>query len=73
MENYIKYKRFAETHSEKSIQEFYDRLVAEGWDIIYYNEIRQTSGQLSATPQEVLLHIVILAGKRQENSLSKIL
>jgi len=73
MESYIKYKRFAETHTEISIQEFFDKLITEGWEIIYYNEIRQPSGMLSGTPQEVNIHITIVGGKRQEKTLSKIL
>lgn len=72
MENYIRYKRFAETHTEKTIQEMYDRFVTEGWEIIYYNEFRQAAGQLSA-PQETLIHIIALCGKRQDNSLPKVL
>ena len=73
MEKYFKYKRFSETHNEKTIQEFYDRLITEGWEIIYYNEIRQPTGQLSASPQEVNIHIIIVAGKKQENSLPRVL
>jgi hypothetical protein len=69
MERYIKYKRFSETHPESTIQDFYDRLVTEGWEIIYYNEIRQPSGVLSSSPQETNIHIVILAGKKQDDSL----
>lgn len=72
MERFIKYKRFAETHNEKTLQDFYDKLVVEGWDIIYYNEIRQPTGQLSASPIESNIHVVILCGKRQNNDLSKI-
>ena len=71
MEKYIRYKRFSETHNENSIQEFYDRLIAEGWEIVYYNEIRQPTGQLSASPQEINIHVIALCGKRQDNSLSK--
>ena len=73
MEKYIKYKRFRETHNEMSIQELYDRLVTDGWEIIYYNEIRQATGQLSNTPQEVNIHVVIVAGKKQDNALPGIL
>jgi hypothetical protein len=69
MERYIKYKRFAETHPESTVQDFYDRLVTEGWEIIYYNEIRCASGVLSSSPQEANIHIVVLAGKRQDDGL----
>ena len=73
MEKYIRYKRFSETHDEKTVQEFYDRLVAEGWEIIYYNEIRQPSGMLSSSPDEKSIHIVVVAGKKQESELKKVL
>lgn len=70
MEKYIKYKRFAETHDEKTLQEFYDKLIAEGWEIIYYHEIQRAAGMFSNTPEEQAIHIVVVAGKRQDNSLS---
>lgn len=73
MEKPIKYKRFAETHNETSIQEFYDRLITEGWEIIYYNEIRQASGMLTNSPQEVNIHVIVVGCKRQDNTLSKVL
>ena len=69
MEKPIKYKRFAETHTETSIQDFFDKLVTEGWEIIYYNEIRQASGMLTNSPQEVNIHVVVVAGKKQSNVL----
>jgi hypothetical protein len=71
MEKYIRYKRFAETHNERTLQDFYDRLITEGWEIIYYNEIRQPTGQLSATPQEINIHVIALCGKKQDDTLSK--
>ena len=73
MEKYIKYKRFTGMHNETNIQELYDKLITEGWEIIYYNEIRQPSGMLTNSPQEVNIHVVVVAGKRQENSLQQIL
>jgi len=69
MEKIIKYKRFTETHTENTIQDFFDKLVADGWEIIYYNEIRQSSGTLTNSPQEVSIHITIVAGKKQNNIL----
>jgi hypothetical protein len=73
MEKYIKYKRFAETHNEKTIQDFYDKLVTDGWEIIYYSEFRNASGAMSNSPDEKLIHVVLVAGKRQENTLPKVL
>jgi len=73
MESYIKYKRFSETHNGDTVQEFYDRLITGGWEIIYYNEIRQSTGALSASPQEVNIHITVVAGKKQERDLKSVL
>jgi hypothetical protein len=69
MEKYIRYKRFSETHTESSINTFFEKLVSEGWDIIYYNEIRQASGMLTNTPNEVSIHVTVVGGKRQSNVL----
>ena len=73
MERYIKYKRFSETHNESTMQEFFDRLIEKGWEIIYYDEIRQPSGTLSSSPQEVNIHVIVLAGKKQETELKQVL
>ena len=69
MERFIKYKRFSETCDATSIQDFYDKLITGGWQIIYYNEVRQSTGQLSATPNEINIHIVALCGKLQESDI----
>jgi hypothetical protein len=73
MERPIKYKRFAETLDEISIQNFFDRLIIEGWEIVYYNEIRQASGMLTNSPQEVNIHVTVVGCKRQDNTLPKVL
>ena len=69
MEKIIKYKRFVETHTEKTLQEFYDKLVSEGWEIIYYDEIRQSSGTLTNSPQEINIHVTVVGCKKQNNIL----
>lgn len=73
MEKYVRYKRFSETHDETSIQNLYNKLITEGWEIIYYNEVRHPSGPLSGVPKEASIHVVIVAGKRQENELKSVL
>ena len=73
MERYIKYKRFSEVHTENSIQNFFDKLVSEGWEIIYYDEVKKSSGTLTDTPGEISIHITVLAGKKQETDLKKVL
>lgn len=69
MEKYIKYKRFSEVHRESSIQGFFDKLITEGWEIISYNEIQKSSGTLTSTPDEISIHLTVVAGKKQDDGL----
>jgi len=69
MEKTIKYKRFRESHTESTLQEFFDRLVTEGWEIIYYSEVSQGAGALTNSPTEMMFHITIVASKKQSNVL----
>jgi len=71
MEKYIRYKRFSETHNEITIQEFYNKLISEGWDIIHYQEINHPIGALTNNPQDKMFHVIVVAGKRQDDSLPK--
>jgi hypothetical protein len=67
METYIRYKRFHKEINEEDIQAFLDELVKDGWEIISYNEsIREIS-------KKIILFIVVLAGKKQDNALPKVL
>jgi basic membrane lipoprotein Med (substrate-binding protein (PBP1-ABC) superfamily) len=61
MEKYIKYKRFTKDFIDNDkIQEFFDELITDGWDIIYYQE----------EPKDVkILNIVVVVGKRQNTIL----
>lgn len=57
--NYVKYKRIKKTFNvnkktDEYIQEFFDDLVKDGFDIIYYNEI---INQLD-------IHLTILVGRK---------
>lgn len=38
MGSYIKYKRFEKEITEDDLQKYFDELIAEGWEIIYYYE-----------------------------------
>ena len=67
----IKYKRFSETHTETSLQNFFDMLITEGWEIIYYNEIIQSSGVLTNTPNEVNIHVTAVGCKKQDSQLKQ--
>lgn len=76
METYIKYKRFETVTSENEIQNFLDSLTKEGWEIIYYNElVRDDTVNMhnNATVTNRRFFITIIAGKKQDNSLSKVL
>ena len=66
MEAYIRYKRF-ETKlivGSKDHQDFFDDLIKEGWQIIYYSE--QSVDMFSH-------RIVVVAGKKQGNELKQVL
>ena len=39
METFIKYKRFEQEIDGESPQDFFDDLIKDGWQIIFYNEI----------------------------------
>ena len=59
MGDYVKYKRFTEEFDElDEIQNFFDRLINDGWDIISYSD----------NPRDVkTLGIIILAGRKRGN------
>jgi hypothetical protein len=66
MEAYIKYKRF-ETElivGSKDHQDFFDMLIKEGWQIIFYSE--QSVNMFSH-------RVVVVAGKKQDNELKQVL
>ena len=68
MEKYIKYKRIVEKFTlnnkfQYNTQDFLDRLVAKGYDIIYYDENEEKI--INKVP---ILNVVVLVGKRQNNT-----
>jgi hypothetical protein len=69
MEKNIKYKRFTGSFTDETIQEFFDNLIKEGWEIIYYNEIKRSSGMLTNLPKEVTIHVTIIGSKKQNDIL----
>lgn len=68
MDKFIKYKRYNEMHDEKSLQEFFDKLITEGWEIIYYSETMRSSGMLSSS-DDINIHVTAVCGKKQSNVL----
>ena len=75
MELYIRYKRFEVVTTENKIQEFFDELIKEGWQIIYYNELVKVEyvvqGNETATNRKIF--VTVVAGKKQDNTLKQIL
>lgn len=66
MEQYIRYKRFEKglIVNSPEYQEFLDSLSKEGWQIIYYDELSI----------DMFTHrVTVVAGKKQDTSLSKVL
>ena len=75
METFIRYKRFEEEITDENPQVFFDDLIKEGWQIIYYNEIikidyvQVTGG--NTVPMKKFI-IIVVAGKKQDSSLSRV-
>jgi len=60
MEKIIKYQRICELLKREKIQDFFDGLVTDGWEIIYYDE--QPNKNLD-------IIITVIVSKRQSNIL----
>ena len=61
MEKYIKYKRFYfKLNGDDAIQKALDEVSAEGWDIVYYNEVIENVN---------IMTLIIIGGKKQSNVL----
>jgi hypothetical protein len=70
MEAYIKYKRIHKSILDEgeNVQKFFDDLSANGWDIIYYNEIPR-SEVIRGITFVTTIEITIVVGKRQSKTL----
>jgi len=63
MEKFIKYKRFEIEIFE--IESFFDELVKNGWEIIYYDErITPSTNSISN------VNVIIVCGKKQKTTLN---
>jgi hypothetical protein len=60
MEAFIKYKRICETVTDNTIQKFFDDLITEGWEIIYYCEQPINAFEM---------RITVVCGKKQNKIL----
>lgn len=71
MEKFIKYKRiikrFGPKDLESNLQNFFDELIKDGWEIIYYNENRNKVAVLKVYMS--YLEIIVVIGKKQNNIL----
>lgn len=74
MERYIKYKRFNKIVDDNELEEFFDSLIKEGWEIISYKEIihndfpiqkKQTNIISNIIDYTYKLEITVIAGKKQ--------
>jgi hypothetical protein len=71
MEKYIKYKRivkkFETKDLESNLQEFFDELIKDGWEIIYYNEKHNEVAIANVYLSN--FEIILVVGKKQSNVL----
>lgn len=63
MERYIKYKRISESYSPEGLQDFFDKLISDGWEIINYNE------RIDVLNKKDIIRVVVICGKKQSNIL----
>ena len=74
MEKYIRYKRIKrEVVLEEDVQEFFDELIAGGWEIIYYDESAISKSYVDENTNTMInkhiIEIAVVVGKKQENVL----
>ena len=62
MEAFIKYKRIKETVDKTELLELFDKLIAEGWEIINYSESQESKNSVKFT-------VIIIVGKKQNKLL----
>ena len=70
MERFIRYERITKkirvNFGEYHTQDFFNELIKDGWEIVYYNET-----EINSTIDDVYsyLNIVVVVGKKQENNI----
>ena len=61
LNNYIKYKRFVkELNGDEAIQQFFDELITDGWNIIHYEERIKTV---------TTMELIVVCGKYNQNKM----
>lgn len=68
MEKFIKYKRIRKVFYEDELEKYFDELITEGWEIIYYDETNH-SYVSSGNVNKMQFTVIIVAGKKQSNVL----
>ena len=66
MEKFIKYQRIEKTLPLDTLQDFFDELVAGGWEILYYREYVR---EIKPNNGNTTISLVIITGKKQSNIL----
>jgi predicted nucleic acid-binding protein len=62
MERFIKYKRIEKKLTLPALQLFFDELITDGFEIIYYNEKKDEINDVEDNSE---INVVIVAGKKQ--------
>jgi len=70
MEAYIRYKRIYGKYSDEQLQNQFNELVTDGWEIIYYNE-RPIAVERNNDndPYDFSLIVTMVVGKKQSKTL----
>lgn len=76
MEKFIKYKRiikniYKNNEDKYDTQDFFDELITNGWEIIFYNEKEEYD--IDNSEKLSKLKIMVIVGKKQNNILNNIL
>lgn len=71
MEVYIRYKRIKKTIDEDKFDEFFENLIKDGWEIIYYQEdkpiIEKKSVAVESFIEYIKIPVTLVVGKKQNN------
>ncbi len=70
MERFIRYKRFESKLTPEELQEFFNELIIDGFEIIHYNENKEPMKNIFGDEE---ISVVVVAGKKQDSELKKIL
>mgnify|MGYP000945148975 CR=1 FL=1 len=73
MEVYIRYRRIKKTIDEDKFDEFFENLIKDGWEIVYYQEDKPIIERKSVTAESVIefikIPVTLVVGRKQNNVL----